>query len=134
MRSWKKYVKNQKGAQVLEFVAVFPLIIFAFMFIWQMALVAYGIVVTEAAVRDGARAAAVSEDHESAAREAIDNSSMGVQVNEVDSNVTSTSYGEEVIVTLETYVPTINVPFIGSLEQTVSSQASMPYEVGDDDS
>ena len=56
------YMKNERGSQLIEFVAVFPLIIFAFLFVWQMALVAYTVVVAEGAARVVAGVAAVEGD------------------------------------------------------------------------
>ncbi|WP_416148242.1 TadE/TadG family type IV pilus assembly protein [Salipaludibacillus sp. HK11] len=126
----KRYVKNEKGSQTIEFVAIFPLIILSFLLIWQIALVAYAIVVTEAAARDGARTASVNGDY----RTVIERSAYGLDiVNEPEMSLGSSSYGEEVTITVETKVPVIQMPFIKNIEQTITSNATMPYEGEEED-
>ncbi|MBM7095049.1 pilus assembly protein [Bacillus sp. H-16] len=129
-KHFKRLRKNQKGSQTLEFVAVFPLIIFAFLFIWQMALVSYAIVVTEAAARDGARAASVDGDYV----QAVQSSAVGLDiVGTPGRSISESSYGQEVTVTVVTKVPMVQMPFVRNLDQNVTSTATMPYEVDEDD-
>ncbi|SDH74863.1 TadE-like protein [Alteribacillus persepolensis] len=133
MRHLLKYVKNERGSQLIEFVAVFPLIIFAFLFVWQMALVAYTVVVAEGAARDGARVAAVAGIEDPAVDTAVHNSARGLDVLDIPKNVTASSYGEEVSVNVDVALKTINVPFVGELDYEITGSATMPYESEEDD-
>ncbi|MCM3113223.1 TadE/TadG family type IV pilus assembly protein [Lederbergia lenta] len=127
MKSLKGYMRNERGSQLIEFMAVFPMIIMALLFIWQVALVAYTVVVAESAARDGARVAAVGGDYGSA----VDRAAHGLQVS---SSVSEgmTSYGEEVTVTVKATVPTIKIPLIGRFEHELTADASMPKEEEED--
>ncbi|HLU21211.1 TadE/TadG family type IV pilus assembly protein [Lederbergia graminis] len=127
MKCIKKYIKNERGSQLIEFIAVFPMVIMAMLLIWQLALVAYTVVVAEAAARDGARVAAVGGDYSAA----VDRSSQGLDVSTSLSTGT-TSYGEEVTVTVTAKIPTMKIPFIGRLDYTLSADASMPKEEDED--
>ncbi|WP_035178353.1 TadE/TadG family type IV pilus assembly protein [Alkalihalobacterium bogoriense] len=124
MKNIKKYIHNEKGSQMIEFLAVFPLIIFALLFIWQVALIAYSVVVTEAAARDGARVAAVHDDY----NQAVNNSAFGLDVTNVTRTESSGSYGAEVTVSVTTRVPVVQLPFIGAGNYTITSDATMPLE------
>lgn len=126
MTKIKKYVKNEKGSQLIEFLAVFPMIVMALLFIWQVALVAYTVVVAEAAARDGARVAAVDGDYASA----VDRAAYGLQVSSSKSEGEA-SYGPEVTVTVKAVVPTMNIPFLGKFEHELEADASMPKEETD---
>lgn len=126
---YANFVKNERGSQTLEFIAIFPLIIFSFLLIWQMALVAYSVVVAEAAARDGARVAAVvGESNMEPIRDAVHRAAYGLEVNSVTASKNSTSYGEEITVTIEVEMMTINIPFINDLSYTINADSTMPYE------
>lgn len=125
-----KLVREERGSQLLEFVAMFPLIIFAFLFIWQMALAAYTVVVLEGAARDGARVAAVGANA-SEVEAAVNRSAYGLNVTSNVSGPHSTSYGKEITVEVSAQMLTIQVPIINELDFTITSRATMPYE-GDD--
>lgn len=122
----KKYIKNEKGSQLIEFIAVFPMILMALLFIWQVALIAYTVVVAEAAARDGARVAAVGGDYITA----VERAAHGLHVTSSASEG-NTSYGKEVTVTVKATVPTISIPFIGRFEHELQTSASMPKEESD---
>ncbi|ANX10958.1 hypothetical protein ABE41_002885 [Fictibacillus arsenicus] len=119
----RKYLKNQKGSQLIEFVAVFPMVIFAMLFIWQMALVAYTVVVSEAAARDGARVASVKGDYQAT----VQKSASGLDV-QASHGYGSSSYGEEVTVTVTSKVPTVSIPFVGRIDYSLDADATMPME------
>lgn len=126
-----KHLNNQRGSQVIEFMAVFPLVIFAFLFIWQMALGAYSYVVAENSARDGARVAAVSENH-GAISDAVHEAAYGLEVESISAPVvSSTAHGEEVHLSVDVQMATIDVPFIGELDFTMTGEATMPYELQD---
>lgn len=128
MKHWRRRIRNERGSQLIEFLAVFPMIVMALLFIWQMALVAYTVVVTEAAARDGARVAAVDGDYKAAVRRAA----HGLDVSSSKSTG-STSYGEEVTVRVTATIPSIKIPLIGRIEKDVTADASMPKEKGEND-
>lgn len=125
-----KLAREERGSQLLEFVAMFPLIIFAFLFIWQMALAAYTVVVAEGAARDGARVAAVGASAGDV-QAAVNRSAYGLNVTSSVSGPRSTSYGREITVEVNAQMLTIKVPIINELDLTITSRATMPYE-GDD--
>lgn len=127
-----KYIKNERGSQLIEFVAVFPLIIFAFLFVWQMALVAYTVVVAEGAARDGARVAAVGEDG-GAVYSRVVSSAGGLDVLNVNTSRSSGAHGDEVQVEVTVALKTIDVPFIGELNYDITRDATMPYEAMEND-
>ncbi|GAK06095.1 septum site-determining protein [Geomicrobium sp. JCM 19037] len=130
----RKAIRNERGSQLLEFLAIFPLIIFAFLFIWQMALAAYSIVIAEVSARDGARVAAIMEDFSGGEVEyAVNQAAKSLEVRNVNVKEGSTSYGREVTVEVQVQMRTIDVPFIGELDFPITGDATMPYEVDDDD-
>ncbi|MCF6139558.1 TadE/TadG family type IV pilus assembly protein [Pseudalkalibacillus berkeleyi] len=116
----RKIVKNERGSQLIEFIAVFPMVILAMLFIWQMALVAYTVVITESAARDGARAAAV----EGNAKEVAERSAGGLKLQSVTTNESA----EEVTVIVVAKVPTVSIPFIGKINYTLDADATIPIE------
>ncbi|WP_270182998.1 TadE/TadG family type IV pilus assembly protein [Alkalihalobacillus sp. CinArs1] len=125
MRKLTSYLKNEKGSQTIEFLAVFPLVIVAFMIIWQMALVAYAVVVTESAARDGARAASVGGN----AQQVAERSAGGLQIQ----SVSSVESGEDVTVTVVSRIPTVSIPLVGQIELDFDADATMPMEEDDDE-
>ncbi len=125
MRKFSTYFKNEKGSQTIEFLAVFPLVIVAFMIIWQMALVAYAVVVTEAAARDGARAASVGGN----AAEVAEKSAGGLKL----TSVNAVESGDDVTVTVVSRVPTVSIPIVGRIEVDFDADATMPMEDDDDE-
>lgn len=103
------------------------MIVMALLFIWQMALVAYTVVVAESAARDGARVAAVGGDIETA----VERSAYGLEITEINDFTSSTDYGEEVTVTVTAMIPSVKIPMIGRIEQDLTADASMPKEEDD---
>jgi hypothetical protein len=125
LRSIQRRLYEESGSQTVEFVAAFPFIVFSFLFIWQMALAAYTLVVSEAAARDGARVAAVGGDFHTAVR----NAAYGLTIVEISPSSPPDLYtDEEVTVTVKAKVPVIDVPFIADLDYTITSDATMPVE------
>ncbi|UFJ40800.1 pilus assembly protein [Brevibacillus humidisoli] len=57
-----KQLKNERGSQAIEFVAVLPLFSLMIIIVWQFALASTAKVTAEAAAMDGARMAIVSDD------------------------------------------------------------------------
>lgn len=55
-------LREERGSQAIEFVAVLPLFLFMVIIVWQFALAATAKVTAEAAAMDGARMAIVSDD------------------------------------------------------------------------
>lgn len=83
LNKFQQYIKNQKGSQLIEFLAVFPLIVFSFLLIWQIALAAYSVVVIESSARDGARVAAVGGNYKAA----VERSASGLVITKIDKNI-----------------------------------------------
>jgi len=122
LRWIKKFRECQRGSMSIEFVAMFPLILFAFLLFWQIALVGYTLVVTEAAARDGARVAAVDGD----VYTAVKNSVVGLELE--DNYPEWDQDGEEVTVVVKTKVPLVKIPLVEDMHFTITMDATMPYE------
>jgi len=117
---YKKYVKNERGSQAIEFVAMFPLIILSILIIWQIGLIAFSLVVGESAARDGARAAAI---HDPEWMEVAKRSASGIKV-----NVTGGPGTKDAHVFVEITAPIVKLPFIKEMEFTYTVDAVMPME------
>jgi Flp pilus assembly pilin Flp len=118
---FKKHVKNEKGSQAIEFLAMFPLVILGMLIIWQVALIAYSIVVAESAARDGARAAAIHDENwEQVAR----NSAFGIHV----ADITGGPGDEEARVEVKVKAPVISLPLIHEMKFDFTADAVMPME------
>lgn len=115
-----KYIKNEKGSQAIEFVAMFPLIILAILIIWQIGLIAFSLVVAESAARDGARAAAI---HDPNWQTVAKNSASGLNV------VVSGGPGvDEAIVYIDVKAPIVQLPLISEIDFSFQVDAVMPME------
>lgn len=118
----KRYLKNERGSQVIEFVGIFPLILAAALVSWQIMMAAYTFIVCEAAARDAARVASVHGDYEQAAK------NTAGALYESSSQVIT---GDEVKVTVKTKVPSYNIPFFGHYNIPIETSAIMPLEEDD---
>jgi hypothetical protein len=118
---FKKHVQNEKGSQAIEFLAMFPLVILGMLIIWQVALIAYSIVVAESAARDGARAAAI---HDEEWKQVARNSAFGVHV----ASVTGGPGDEEARVEVKVKAPIISLPLIDEMKFDFTADAVMPME------
>ena len=119
-RFFKRYLKNEKGSQAIEFVAMFPLVILAFLIILQVALIAFSLVVAESAARDGARAAAI---HDPKWEEVAIKSAAGFDV-----KVTGGPGLDEARVEVHIKAPVIALPFIANMKFEFTADAVMPME------
>lgn len=117
---FKHYLKNEKGSQAIEFVAMFPLVILGFLIIWQIALIAFSLVVAESAARDGARAAAI---HDPDWQQVAEKSASGFDV-----EVSGGPGNEEARVEVHITAPVIALPFIADMEFDFTADAVMPME------
>jgi predicted transcriptional regulator len=95
-----RYLRNQRGSQAIEFVAILPLFALVILVILQFAMAATAKVTAEAAAMDGARMAMVNGDYEGAARKVA-------QKYEVTS-VSKQDNGDYVTVTVTLQVPLLN--------------------------
>ncbi|WNS75996.1 TadE/TadG family type IV pilus assembly protein [Bacillus sp. DTU_2020_1000418_1_SI_GHA_SEK_038] len=122
---FKRYVKNERGSQAIEFVAMFPLVILGFLIIWQIALIAFSLVVAESAARDGARAAAI---HDPDWKKVAERSASGFKP------VVRGGPGEKEA-RVEVYIkaPVIALPFIADMEFEFTADAVMPMEEDPDE-
>jgi hypothetical protein len=122
----KKHLNNEKGSQSIEFVAMFPLVILAFLIIWQVALIAFSVVVAESAARDGARAASVHDpDWENVTRK----SAYGVKIIGISGGPGS----DEARVEVKVQAPIVALPLISEMKFSFAMDAVMPMEEDPDD-
>ena len=122
----KKLLNNEKGSQSIEFVAMFPLVILAFLIIWQVALIAFSVVVAESAARDGARAASVHDpDWENVTRK----SAYGVKI----LSISGGPGPDEARVEVKVQAPIVALPLISEMKFSFAMDAVMPMEEEPDD-
>jgi Flp pilus assembly protein TadG len=95
-----RYLRNQRGSQAIEFVAILPLFALVILVILQFAMAATAKVTAEAAAMDGARMAMVSGDYEGAARKVAQKYNV--------TSVSKQDNGDYVTVTVTLQVPLLN--------------------------
>lgn len=118
--SLKKYIKNERGSQAIEFLTMFPLIILSILIIWQIGLIAFSLVVAESAARDGARAASV---HNSDWKTVAETSAAGLDVS-VTGDITETT----ATVYVRVQAPIVQLPLISEIDFSYTVDAVMPRE------
>lgn len=117
----KAYVKNERGSQAIEFLALFPLMLLSILLIWQIGLISFSLVVAESAARDGARAAAIHDtDWETVARK----SAAGIKI----VGVRGGPGADEAEVILDVKAPVVKLPLIADIDFTFTVDAVMPME------
>lgn len=120
-RLLKSYVKNERGSQAIEFLALFPLMLLSILLIWQIGLISFSLVVAESAARDGARAAAIHDGKwESVARK----SAAGIKIVDVRGGPGT----DEAEVILDVKAPIVKLPLIADIDFTFTVDAVMPME------
>lgn len=117
---FKRYLKNEKGSQAIEFVAMFPLVILGFLIIWQIALIAFSLVVAESAARDGARAASIRDPDWA---QVAERSASGFDV-----EIFGGPGEKEARVEVYIKAPIIALPFIADMKFDFTADAVMPME------
>lgn len=123
-RLLRKGRDDEKGAETIEFVGIFPLVLFTIVLIWQFVLLGYTAVVVPGAAREAARAAAVGASCSVAAA----NASIGW---DGGSRQTSCGCGGDFCqATVRLQVKDVPIPLIGRLLNYpwLESTASMRYE------
>ncbi|HEU4323631.1 MAG TPA: TadE/TadG family type IV pilus assembly protein [Roseiflexaceae bacterium] len=127
-----RLLRDERGAELVEFLGFLPLVLMIIVVGWQFALVGYTGVVAASAAREGARAAAAGED----AGQAVVWASPGFDRRRewTSSGVCFGGSGQPVTVRVQLEVPHVAVPFLGSLgvRPKVSASATLrcepPYE------
>lgn len=113
------FLKDDKGSQTLEFVALIPFFLIMMLMVWQFGLVAYTMVVAESAAHDGARAAAAGNNGVRAAKK----TAYGFKVEAREKkDATEVSY------TVILDVPMVKLPFLSEGKITMTGRATMPLE------
>ncbi len=95
-----RYLRNQRGSQAIEFVAILPLFTLVVLVVLQFAMAATAKVTAEAAAMDGARMAMVDGDYDGAARKVAQKYSV--------TSVSKQDDGEYVTVSVTLQVPLLN--------------------------
>ncbi|MEK3988368.1 MULTISPECIES: TadE/TadG family type IV pilus assembly protein [Robertmurraya] len=117
----KAYVKNERGSQAIEFLALFPLMLLSILLIWQIGLISFSLVVAESAARDGARAAAIHDgEWQAVARK----SAAGIKIVDVRGGPGT----DEAEVILDVKAPIVKLPLIADIDFTFTVDAVMPME------
>ena len=116
-----KVLQEERGAEALEFVGLFPLVLLVALFAWQMILVGYAGIVAAGAAREGARALAVGEP----AGPAVRAGSAGLNVKSLDAGCG----GDTCTARVGIEVPKVPLPFVGNIEYpSVYASATMRFE------
>lgn len=117
-------LKEEDGAETLEVVAIFPLVILVIVIIWQFALAGYTAIITAGTAREAVRAAAVSANCHTAAA----NASIGWDGS--TRRVSCSCSGEFCRATVRLQIKKAPLPLIGDLPNYpwVTSTAYMRYE------
>ncbi|MDJ0754747.1 MAG: hypothetical protein QNJ45_14580 [Ardenticatenaceae bacterium] len=122
-RFWRK-LKEEKGAETIEFLGMLPVVMITIAIVWQFALLGYTAVITAGAAREGARAAAVGNSCQAAAANASIGWDGGVR------RVNCSCGGQACTATVQLQIKKAPIPLISSLPNYpwVSSTAVMRYE------
>jgi hypothetical protein len=106
--------RDERGIELVEFVALFPLVLFTLAILWQFVLVGYAGVLASGAAREGARAAATRED----VNRAVTNASPGFDGRRQWNALAGYPCGSNNPVTVQVrlQVPHVIFPFIGALD------------------
>lgn len=117
-------LRRQNGAGTLELIGLLPLLLVAVLVMWQFTLGAYTLVVAEAAVRDGARAAADGSDARAAAQTSAGDLAVVVE------DPAYQRRGElcQVTLRLSARVPLAPASLIRGAGLTIARQAIMPAD------
>ncbi|MBT9283096.1 MAG: pilus assembly protein [Hydrogenibacillus schlegelii] len=122
-----KVFEDDRGSQTVELVALFPFILFVFLFVWQVGLAAYTVVVAESAARDGARVASSARGGDDRYEEAIRHSAYGLTIKQIDKEEDD----DRVTVTLTVDMVNVRLPLINrAIELQYTARATMPREAG----
>lgn len=116
-------VQDEQGAEVLEFVGMMPWILMVGLIVWQFMVFGHCMLVTAAAARDGARAAAAYGSAQSAVSTSIGD------FYEYEVQAGSCGWiGTPVQVTVKAKVPIIDIPYVPIPEIWTEHTATMRCE------
>lgn len=102
-------VCHEKGAQVIEFIAVVPFLVFAVILAWQFAIFFYATMVAASAAEAGARAVALGGSP-AVVSQAVRRGSAGLEYT-YEPEGACTGRGDMVAVTVIVRVPFATMPF-----------------------
>ncbi|RXT07829.1 TadE/TadG family type IV pilus assembly protein [Ammoniphilus sp. CFH 90114] len=116
------WIRNERGSQAIEFVAVLPLFFLMVTIVWQFAAGAGAKLTAEAAAMDGARMAIVDGDYQAAAQN-VASRYQGVVVTKAES-------GDYVTVSVRLEVPLFSNAFFNTtgLSLPISSDVTLRKE------
>ncbi|MBC8163839.1 MAG: pilus assembly protein [Roseiflexaceae bacterium] len=110
----KRLIANEHGAEVVEFVGLFPLVLLTLAIAWQLAVAGYAGLLASGAAREAARAAATRENVDRAVR----NASPGFDGRRQWSALAGYPCASNNPVTIEVklQVPHLILPLLGALD------------------
>jgi len=120
----KKLIKNSKGASVVEFALILPLLVMMVFGIFQFGIAYNNWIALTHAAREGTRLAAVGQYEESRVRE----SAPSVQIESINVTGQEGNIGDPVTVTVTGVVLNLEIPLAGSWPIQLSSTATMRLE------
>ena len=120
----RKLIKNNKGASIVEFALILPILVMMVFGIFQFGIAYNNWIALTHAAREGARLAAVGQYEESRVRE----SAPSVQIESIVVTGQDGNIGDPVTVTVTGFVLNLEIPLAGSWPIQLSSTATMRLE------
>jgi hypothetical protein len=126
----KRLINDERGAELIEFLGIFPIVLLTFAIVWQFMLVGYTGIVASGAAREGARAAAVRADVERAVKFASPGFDGRREWTALAGYPCTTSGGNPVTIQVRLEIPHVIFPFLGALDAypKVAAVATMRCE------
>ncbi len=125
----RRLARDERGAELVEFVGLFPLVLLTLAIAWQFLLAGYTGIIASGTAREGARAAAVGEDVDRAVRL----SSPGFDDRRQWAGIAGypCSGANPVTIQVRLQIPLIDLPLIGALDAApwVTSTATARCEL-----
>lgn len=128
-RPFSRFLRNERGAQAIEFVGIIPLFLLMILVVAQFALVGITAVVAKQAAMEGARAAMVADGSGPGYETAVRNTAGGYKIR----NISRSTNGEYVTVRVELESPMVTGSLFGSgWALPISTQVTVMKEKTDE--
>lgn len=103
-----RYIRNEKGSQLLEFTGILPLFLLMIIIVVQVAMAASAAVTAKAAAMDGARVAMTRDSSDEDYKTAVRNVASGYTVTSITRSDSSDGLFQYVTVRVTMEVPLLN--------------------------
>lgn len=110
MQWMKKWKDNEKGSLTIEFLGMLPLMLLMIIILWQFMISAYGVIVTQSAANDAAKAYSLSANASEARAAASETLQAGSNLKYRNVSVTNYSGSQEFEVTVNAGLELVFIP------------------------